>query len=293
MQAPPNRLPACPMARPRLQPGPATARVAPLDPCTLGRPFHLLDGFLQRLALHLEQALQHRFNRRCGARFRVGAAGIAASLPGADGATRWRAYRDATGAVAVRLERPLLLAMLGFHYGDDPATAAAQADAPETETEHRFTGGLYPQFLDALAVCSGGSAGGFAAEAAASPHAGRRIVRIELHEDGLGLAGRLELALDEAWLEHLFHHVAPARPALAPAPNAGQPLQRRLPVTLNARIATREIAFEDLLRLRPGDILPIRPVGTADVLVEDVHLFRASVAEQGGTLCLTSFVPVE
>ena len=281
------------MARPRLQPGPATARVAPLDPCTLGRPFHLLDGFLQRLALHLEQVLQHRFNRRCGARFRVGAASIAASMPGAEAAGQWRAYRNDVGALSMRADRPLLLAMLGYHYGDAPGEAATQADAPETETEHRFTGSLYPQLLDGLSVCSGGKSGGFVAEAAAALRPGQRLVRIELHEDGLGIAGHLELALDEAWLAHLFHHVAPARPPLAVAPDAGQPLQRRLPVTLHACIASRDIAFEDLLRLRPGDVLPIRPVATADVLVEDVLLFRASVAEQGGMLCLTSFVPVE
>lgn len=281
-----------PMARPRLQPGHAPVRVAPLDPCTLGRPFHLLEGFLQRLAVHLDQFLQYRFNRRCGSRFRAGAAGIAACMPGTEADVRWRIFQDATGTVAVRLDRPLLLAMLGYHYGDAPGDAATLAEAPETETEHRFAASLFPQFLDGLAVCSGGAAGGFAA--AGTPFgAGRRLVRIELHEDALGLSGRLELALDEAWLAHLFHHVAPARPPLPPSPDAGQPLQRRLRVTLHARIAARDIAFEELLRLRPGDILPIRPVGSADVLVEDVHLYRASVAEQGGMLCLTSFVPVE
>lgn len=281
------------MARPRLQPGPATARVAPLDPCTLGRPFHLLDGFLQRLGLHLDQVLQHRFNRRCGARFRVGAASIASCMPGAAAGAQWRAYRNGTGALAVRVDRPLLLAMLGYHYGDVPGDVAAQAEAPETETERRFTGGLYPQFIEGLVACSGGMQGAFVADAPASLRAGQRKVRFELHEDALGIRGRLELALDEAWLGHLFHHVAPARPPLAASPETGQPLERRLPVALHARIASRDIAFEDLLRLRPGDVLPIRPITGADVLVEDVHLFRASVAEQGGMLCLTSFVPVE
>ena len=285
---------ALPMARPRPQPGTAQRRIAPLDPCTLGRPFHLLDDYLRRLVAHLDRLLQQRFNRRCDAAFHPGAAHVAAFLAGTGEGAIWRGYRDDTGAVAVRIDRPLLLAMLDFHYGEATRAGSGHADeVPETETEHRFASALHLQFLDALSLCASGAAGRFAADPVALPRAGHRIVRIELREQTLGLSGSIEFALDEAWLTRLFDCVVPQRAPSPPSADARVPLQRRLPVRIEAQIASRDLAFEDLLRLRVGDVLPIRPVTSAEVLVEGVRLYRASIAEQGGLLCLTFFEPAE
>lgn len=282
------------MARPRPQPGNAPRRVAPLDPCTLGRPFHLLEDYLRRLVAQLDRQLQQRFNRRSDAVFQLGTANVAAFLAGSGDTGAWRGYRDDTGAVAVRIERGLLLAMLDVHYGESTRTAEPEpGEVPETETEHRFAGALHLQFLDALAVCASGAAGRFVADPAALPRPGHRIVRVDVREQGLGLSGCIEFALDEAWLTRLFDCVVPQRAPSPPSVDARVPLQRRLPVRIEAQIASRDMAFEDLLRLRAGDVLPIRPVTSADVLVEGVRLYRASIAEQGGLLCLTFFEPAE
>ncbi len=281
------------MARPRPHPGIAPRRVAPLDPCTLGRPFHLLEDYLRRLVTHLDRQLQQRFNRRCDATFQLGNAGVVAFLPGTADGGHWRGYRDGTGTIAVRVERTLLLAMLDYHYGETVRGQVPVDDAPETETELRFASALHLQFLDALSLCASGSAGHFAADPGALPRAGHRIVRIEVAEATLGLSGTIEFALDEAWLTRLFDNVVPQRTPASTATDARPPLQRRLPVRIEAQIVSRDVAFDDLLRLRVGDVLPIRPVSTADVLVEGVRLYRASVAEQGGMLCLTFFEPAE
>jgi len=262
-----------------------------LDPCTLGRPFHLLEDFQRRLAQHVGRLLEHRFNQRSDAQLRASAGGISAFMPAIDGGA-WRSYRDGVGSLALNIERPLLLALLAHHYGD-PGGADAMLQAPETETELRFAGTLHQQLLEALIACGAGGGHAFAVQPGALPRTGHRVLRIEVSDDALGVRGRIGLAFDEAWMAHLFDSAVPARAPAPPPAELAVPLRERLPVRINARIASLELPFDQVLRLAPGDILPIRPAGTAEVLVDDVRLYRARVAEQGGLLCLTFFEPAE
>jgi flagellar motor switch protein FliM len=269
--------------------GATARRTASLDPCTLGRPFHLLDDLLRRLTQLVGRQLEQRFNRRCEANFEAYRGTVAAYMSSVD-AEGWRGYRDSIGVVHVRVDRRLLLAMLGYHYGDN---GAIDLSAPETETELRFAATLHQQLLESLSLCVLACASGFAPHTQSAPRSGQRMIRLDVGEAALNLTGTIELALDEAWLVRLFDSVLPAA---APTPQSTlplPPLRQRLPIRIDTRIACLEIPFDEVLRLTPGAVLPIRPLGAADVMVEEVRLFRARVAERNGLLCLTSFEPTE
>ncbi|MCC4596691.1 hypothetical protein NRY95_07875 [Xanthomonas campestris pv. phormiicola] len=254
----------------------------------LGRPYHLLGDFQRRLAQQFARLLERRFNQRCAASFAIGASTIGAFTAASDDGT-WHGYRDATGSIIVQIDRSLLLAMLGYHYGDSGDIAAMLSSA-ETETERRFAGGINQQLLDAFALCGGASSGCFVASRTL-PHGDYRVVSIAVREERLGLDGYIRLALDDAWLAHLFSAVLPARTA-APA-QPPPPLRERLPIRIHAQIASLELSFEALTRLCAGDILPIPNATSADLMVGDLHMYRARVADKHGVLCLTSFEPAE
>jgi flagellar motor switch protein FliM len=101
----------------------------------------------------------------------------------------------------------------------------------------------------------------------------------------------LSLALAGAYLTPLLRHLsARQRPARPAAPQA--PLDRRLSLTLQARLLERELDLGTVLDLRPGALIPIR-LADATVLVEGSALMSAAVAEHQGKLCLTSFQDLE
>lgn len=263
-----------------------------LDPCTLGRPFHLLEEFHQRLGRQLARHLGVRFNHRQGANFSVGAVSIGSRTSG-QGELPWRSYGAGEGVLSVRLERRLLLAMLGYHYGDRDGMRIDES-APETETEQRFGAATGLALLDVLRHCiDPAGTGEFTPRPLHVPGMGDRVIRVQIREPKLELDGRLEFAVDESWLDTMFATVAPRRAAAPSAAKSDVPLGRRLPITLTARILSKQCLLDELLGLSAGDVLPVRMPDTADVLAGDTLLYRAAVVEHGGTLCLTSFEHIE
>jgi flagellar motor switch protein FliM len=263
-----------------------------LDPCTLGRPFHLLEAFNQRLGRQLARHLAGRFNLRHGAEFAVSQVTIGSYMSG-QGDAAWRTYTTPAGTLSVRLDRRLLLAMLGYHYGEKGATKIDE-QTPETETEQRFGAATGLALLDVLRTCVVSPVdGGFTPELMHTPSISDRVIRVEITENKLGLAGLLEMAVDDAWLSLMFASAVPRRTAATQAVKSEMPLTARLPITLMARMLTKEVLLDDVMRLAPGDVLPVRMPDTAEVLVGDTRLFQATIAEHGGTLCLTSFENVE
>ncbi|WP_240669195.1 FliM/FliN family flagellar motor C-terminal domain-containing protein [Dyella sp. M7H15-1] len=263
-----------------------------LDPCTLGRPFHLLEDFNQRLGRQLDRHLAGRFNHRHGAGFVINHVAIGSYVAG-QGDASWRTYITPAGTLSVRLERRLLLAMLGYHYGDKGAMKIDE-NSPEIETERRFGAATGLALLDVLRTCVMPSMDvGFVPEPLRMPAMSDRIIRIEMEERHLGIAGLLEIAVDDAWLGLIFAAAAPRRATATPVAKNETPLAERLPIRLSARMLTKEWLLDDVMRLAPGDVLPVRMPDTAEVMVGDTCLFHAAVAEHGGTLCLTSFENAE
>ncbi|WP_431287147.1 FliM/FliN family flagellar motor switch protein [Roseateles chitinivorans] len=101
----------------------------------------------------------------------------------------------------------------------------------------------------------------------------------------------ISLALAGAYLLPLLRQLsARQRPSRTAAQQ--QPLDRRLALTLQARLLERELDLGAVLDLRPGTLIPIR-LADATVMVEGSPLMSAAVAEHQGKLCLTSFQDLE
>lgn len=293
--------------RPVLPPRPAA-----LDPRSLGRPVHLLPQVAQRLREALQRTLVQPWNRRYHSRHELHAltlrplvAARGADDDDGDASPRWLRAIGPAGPLACRIDRPLVLALMARRLGLGPETAVATADTPPTATEDRLLHLLAGQFAS---LCVHGLAqaarpDGDAAQDLAPPpelppmqggalpdfgaDAWELVARMRDGEQSWTLA----LALDGAYLLPLLRQLSAQQRSSRPAaPQA--PLDRRLTLTLQARLLERELDLGTLLDLRPGSLIPIR-LADATVLVEGSALMSAAVAEHQGKLCLTSFQDLE
>lgn len=60
---------------------------------------------------------------------------------------------------------------------------------------------------------------------------------------------------------------------------------------LDVRLLEKPLSLGDVTALRPGSVLPV-DLGLATVRIQDSPVFKASVVEHGGKLCLTSLQEV-
>lgn len=269
-----------------------------LDPCTLGRPTHLLGGLCAQLKLDLVEHFRREFNRRYRASFEVSEVVLrrqaVPALPSC-----WQVRADAVGRIGFGLDRGLLLCILGYRYGE-AAMPVIDRDTPvrETAAEERLVSKLAVRFIDLLTARIDAMPGSplaapahdFALAADARP--GAWVLRVDVTELARAVRGSLWFTLDEAWMSRLLRRLAPVRASAKEVTSPLEPLASRLQFPLVARLLQQEMLLGDLMRLRTGDVLPIR-LASADVLVDDARLFTAAVVEHRGKLCLTSFEPIE
>jgi len=272
---------------------PAEARSCiALDPCTLGRPFHLLDEFHATLRRRIGAYLQDRYNYRCGACLTVSDSIIVPHRTNDDPAV-WHGFGSESDTIGVRIERSLLVLLLAYHYGDRPDRISPDKLPPESRTEQRFAmqarrallGELLPLFATDVAT--------FAPRPFDGVVPGSRILSVIVRDELLDVTGRLEFAMDEAWLARLFAAISPQRsPERAPTAD-DELLGARIPVSLNATVMSKELPLGDVLRLECGSVVPIRLPDVAEVDVDGTRIFCAAVVEHGGKICLTALEFVE
>ena len=184
--------------------------------------------------------------------------------------------------------------MYSCHYDTPLDHATLTAPGPETGTERRFAAQLHATVLGAFAAAViGEQTESFPPVADTLPAPTARALRIRIEDRTRNLAGELEFALDDAWLAHLFARLDAQRLRPTSSTSDGTPANVRIPVTLSVRMLTKDMRLEDLLRMGPGDVLPVRLPDTADVLAGNVRLYRAALAEQQGAMWITSFELVE
>lgn len=277
-----------------------------LDPCTLGRPIHLLDGFVDALKADLADHFQQDLNRRYGASFEVGTVSLVRGVPPDARIPRLLVHTDDEGSLGVALARSLLLGVMGYRYGDGAATPVPGAAARETVTEERLAAHLGGRLVRLLAArIDAGNVPTFprAVEASARPleftpmaparaSAGTWSIRAAIREAAHGIDGALWFTLDPASMRRLLRRLAPVRDKPVEPVQRALPLAMRLRLTLTAQLLRKELPLGELMDLRAGDVIPIS-LGATDVLIDDSRLFTATVAEQKGKLCLTSFEFVE
>jgi flagellar motor switch protein FliM len=271
-----------------------------LDPTLLGRPVHLLPRFAARLAEAFTLAMRQPARRRYWDAFDLHKVEFtqAPETPG----LRWLSVDGPRGAVTVAFERALLLALLDWRYGRNPAAPIERDVSAErvTATEERLAVVLTQQLvevlharIDAALAETGHDAGEAALPAPVAgdpPPVGSWAIRVELRGRG-DTPGQIWLALDQAMLASILRALLPER-RLRKEPAVAEPLATRLQVKLEGRLLSKEITLASLFGLRVGDVIPVS-VGRADVLLDDNRLFTAAVAEHKGKLCLTSFEDAE
>ena len=274
----------------------------------LGRPIHLLGGFVDALKADLADHFQQELNRRYGAAFDVGTVSLTCGVPPDTQTPRLLVHADAVGCLGFALERKLLLGVMGYRYGGGAAASVAEAVTParETATEERLAALLGGRLLRLLAArIDAGSEPSlpkttepavepmdFTPVAPSRASAGTWSVRADIRESACGIDGVLWLTLDEAWMRRLLRRLTPVRDKPVEPAQRALPLAARLQLPLTGQLLQKELLLGELMDLRVGDVIPIS-LGATDVLVDDSRLFTATVAEQQGKLCLTSFESVE
>lgn len=291
-------------------------RPAALDPRSLGRPVHLLPQVAQRLREALQRQLVQPWNRRYHSRYELhaltlrpldGAPHQDAQGHAAD-APRWLRAAGPSGPLACHIDRPLVLALMARRLGLGADTAIATADTPPTATEDRLLhllagqfAGLCVQWLAQASHPEGGTPQDLTLENDLLPLQGGALpafgpdgwalVASLRDAEHTGQEATISLALAGDYLLPLLRQLsAQHRPSRPPVQQP--PLDRRLALTLQARLLERELALGEVLDLRPGALIPIR-LADATVMVEGSALMSAAVAEHQGKLCLTSFQDLE
>lgn len=270
-----------------------------LDPCTLGRPIHLLNAFTSAFAADLGAFFTTQFNRRYGASFELGAVSLTRGGPVDSASSRWLVHANDIGRIGFAAERCLLLAVLACRYGEPGGKAPARIEESvrQTTTEERLAHTLALRLSQLVAsrveACGEpgtgdkSAAGGFARSVPVRATAGTWTVRAEVREAGMEIDGLLWFTLDDAWMARLLRRLAPTRERPVEGTRRAAPLPTRLQLTLTARLSQKEMPLGELMDLRVGAVIPIS-LGATDVLVDDSKLFTGSIAEHKGKLCLTS-----
>ena len=271
-----------------------------LDPRTLGRPIHLLQHFTEQLREDFAEMLRHELNRRYRSNFEVSSISMV-PMGHSTSASRWQIFGAACGQVGVFMERHLVLHILAYRYGmvEDSSIFSDPARLPaETATEERLAKKLGLQFAGMVGKCVDHMKG-ISEQQAFTPVAGTSmafrgawVVNVQIQEETKGFQALLQVALDDAWMARLLHHLAPQRESSMDKHMQALPLASRLQLKIVAQLLEQDVLLGDLLDLKVGSVIPV-DLGAADVLIDGSRLFTAAVAEHNGKLCLTSFLDSE
>jgi flagellar motor switch protein FliM len=272
-----------------------------LDPCTLGRPIHLLPDFAAKVLEDFGELFRGGLNRRYSASFQAIAADIRA-LGDEMAGPGWRLYEERGGYFSCKVDREIVLSALNYRYGLSSSGQAGQVEAltdiPETTTEERMAGMLCKQFVETLhariqSTANRTDAHPLKFKGTATHPRGGWLLKLDVRDAARGAGGSIALTLDEFWMDDLLRAITPEKPQVrgnAVVPQAS--LAPNLHLYMVARLLKREYSLGELFDMRIGDVIPIS-LGNTDVLINDARLFSATVAENKGKLCLTSFKDME
>ena len=291
------------MPKSRILPPADGARLAALDPTTLGRPFHLLPVFLRLVEQELADFVAHELNARYRAQFQF--KGVQAGQADLDPERRTWHRLDGAG-IGVNVARPLLLRILDYRYGGRTSPALPASQPPrETETERRLAR-MLGERLTARLVQAVWRLSRRTLPTLKTPPAVETLpfppgdapawhMQLTLGEAGSGGASQIGLALDAAVFAQVLRQLS--LQAALPGPAAGKTLARpfaeQLSIRLAARLMEKRLTLGEILDLRVGSVLPVSLQQQADVYIGRTRVFTAAVAESHGKLCLTSFDDAE
>lgn len=275
-----------------------------IDTCELGRPVHVLDRFCDILHADLAIAVESLFATRTGPGFQLGriehSRRVHPHKP-----LRWFLFNTATGRLGFSIDRQAALALLArrLGMGNWSQLEHESLQRSETATEQRLAAQVGKRLVQCL------SARLLSGLQERATDAGAAVLDTERHGFGsptdaqalfLGCdlldaqgspMGRLNWMLEDSALDALLRALAPPRRKPAKKPADPTTLRRQLPMLLDVRLLEKPLSLGDILALRPGSVLPV-DLGLATVRIQDSPVFKASVVEHGGKLCLTSLQEV-
>lgn len=275
-----------------------------IDTCELGRPVHVLDRFCEILHADLTAAVESLFATRTGPGFQLGRIEHARQVQ-PHRPLRWFLFNAAVGRLGFAIDRQATLALLARRLGMANWSQLEQEtlQRAETATEQRLAAQVGKQLVQSL--CARLSSGLQERATLAEPP----VFDTERHGFGspadaqalfLGCdlldaqgrpMGRLNWVLEDGALDALLRALAPPRRKPAKKPADPATLRRQLPMLLDVRLLEKPMSLGEVMALRPGSVLPI-DLGPATVRIQDSPVFKASVVEHGGKLCLTSLQEV-
>lgn len=275
-----------------------------IDTCELGRPVHVLDRFCEFLHADLTAAVESLFSTRAGPGFQLGriehSRRVTPHKP-----LRWFLFNASAGRVGFSIERRAALALLARRLGMSNWSQLEEdtLQRSETATEQRLATqvgkhlvqclsarllcGLQERATDTTAAFLDTERHGFGS--AADTQA--LFLGCDLLDAQGQSIGRLNWVLEDDTLDALLRALAPARRKPAKKPTDPTTLRRQLPMLLDVRLLEKQLSLGDVMALKPGSVLPV-DLSLATVRIQDSPVFKASVVEHGGKLCLTSLQEV-
>jgi flagellar motor switch protein FliM len=201
-------------------------------------------------------------------------------------------YRSSLGKIGFAIDRALLTEALECYYGGTgvPVPEASPISTSEQRMRNRL--GVDVSQILLRALLGGEAIGKLSAHDNAYEEVSWEYVA-EFHYLSHITQSRsaLFLYLDNQLVDELTNRQA--------APHAsrlnGNPEHhiRHLPVQLECVLAALHMPLEQVLNLRPGDVVPIRLMERCDVQINQQKLFHGTVFEEDGALFLTSLESVK
>ncbi|MDW5417404.1 FliM/FliN family flagellar motor switch protein [Iodobacter sp. CM08] len=252
-----------------------------LDHSTLGRPLHLLAGLNERLKNEVNTFLKSEFNHPYRAML-----GVSQLSQSASKATPVQWLDLSLGHLAVEMSRPFLLRTLDYRYGAKAKpTAITEQDlsSEPSSTELRLKSSLANKLAGVFLAFLNQS------QISPSPSVLHTDavwqIDIEIVDQIDQQLGNICLVLNHALFDLLLKQVA--------KPRSNSKSQTaffdQLKIKCHVHLAEKALTLDDVLKLKVGEIMPISLQARANVYIGKSKLFTASVAENNGALCLTSF----
>jgi flagellar motor switch protein FliM len=258
-----------------------TPSVQTLDHSTLGRPLHLLAGLDERIKNEINAFLKSEFNHPYRAMLGVSKVNQVASKANP---VHW--FDLGSGHLAVEMSRSFLLRTLDYRYGAKAAPAPIRDEdllSEQTSTELRLKSNLANK-LASLLLNFLNQQPQVISDTTARAEAVWQI-EVEITDQTDQQTASLCLILDHGLFDQLLRLVAKPRAAS----KNQTAFFDQLKIKCQVHLAEKALTLDDVLKLKIGEIMPVSLQARANVYIGKSKLFTASVAENNGALCLTSF----
>ena len=254
-----------------------------LKPQKLGRHYHKIPQIIRELSSKHPRVISDYFLRNYRINLELTATYVHETLP----QPVQRTYNGAMGKVGFSIERSFLNEALECYYGGQ--VMATPEHQPITTSEQRLQTriGADVAQIFARALLSGESFGELSEEDDSYEESNWEYVAEYQYLSHLtGNRGSLFIYLDTHLVDALTSRLA-GPPTEARAANPRQ-LIEQLPVTLDCIIANFTMPLNEVLALKPNDVVMIRLNEPCEVRINQQKLFRGNVFEEDGALYLTA-----